>query len=98
MYLQIQNTLDDAQFLIKKEKKEEARRSEASGALYNTLLNYVENLSKQMSVQRNQLQAKLLQQSVSAQAPQGTQNIVRLYEKALKAQRQLTALEKDSKD
>ena len=44
--MQLQKTLDDATFLIKKEKKEEARRSEASGALYNTLLNYVENISK----------------------------------------------------
>ena len=44
--MQLQNTLDDATFLIKKEIKEEARRSEASGALYNTLLNYVENISK----------------------------------------------------
>jgi hypothetical protein len=48
--MQIQNTLDDSSFLIKKEKKEEARRSEASGALYNTLLNYVENLTKQTVV------------------------------------------------
>jgi hypothetical protein len=38
LLLQIQNTLEDAAFLIKKEKKEEARRSDASGALYNTLL------------------------------------------------------------
>lgn len=48
--MQIQNTLDDAEFLIKKEKKEEARRSDASGAVYNTLLNYVENLTKQTAV------------------------------------------------
>ena len=44
--MQIQNTIDDAAYLIKKEKKEEARRSDASGALYNTLLNYVEFLQR----------------------------------------------------
>jgi hypothetical protein len=69
MYLTLQNILDDANFLIVKEKKEEARRSEASGALYNTLLNYVSHLSKQVSVDRNTLQARLLQVGISAKDP-----------------------------
>ena len=60
LLMSIQNTLDDAAFLIKKEKKEEARRSEASGAIYNTLLNYVEFLQRQTTVQRTTLQAKSL--------------------------------------
>lgn len=98
LLMQIQNTLDDAAYLIKKEKKEEARRSDASGALYNTLLNYVEFLQRQTTVQRTTLQAKILQQNVNAMNPVGTQNIVRLYEKALKSQRQLSNLEKDAKD
>jgi len=33
--------LEDAALIIKKEKAEESKRSEASGQLYNTLLNYV---------------------------------------------------------
>jgi hypothetical protein len=96
--LTLQNILDDANFLIVKEKKEEARRSEASGALYNTLLSYVGHLSKQVSVDRNTLQARLLQVGISASDPSGTQNIVRIYEKALRAQQQLSQLEKESKD
>ena len=93
--MQIQNTLDDAAFLIKKEKKEEARRSDASGALYNTLLSFVEQHQRQSTVSRTCLQAHLLQQSVSSQSPEHTQNIVRLYEKALKAQRVISAAEKE---
>ena len=94
--MSIQNTLDDAAFLIKKEKKEEARRSEASGAIYNTLLNYIEFLTRQTTVQRTIMQAKLLQANVSSQQPEGTQNIVRLYEKALKAQKALSSLERET--
>jgi hypothetical protein len=36
------NILDDADLVIKKEKAEESKRSEASGQLYNILLNYVQ--------------------------------------------------------
>lgn len=46
----IQNTLDDAILAIKKERKEEAKRSEAAGALYNTLLSYIESIQKQTAV------------------------------------------------
>lgn len=31
LYLQIANTLDDAEFLINKERKEELKKNEASG-------------------------------------------------------------------
>lgn len=55
--MQFQNTLDDASFLIKKEKREEAKRSEASGAIYNTMLNHVEYLTRQIAVQRNMMTA-----------------------------------------
>lgn len=96
--MQFQNTLDDASYLIKKEKREEAKRSEASGAIYNTMLGHVEYLTRQTAVQRNMLTAKQLYQGVSSTQPQNTQNIVRLLEKALKAQRQLSTLDKDAKD
>ncbi len=94
----LQNTLDDATFIIKKEKKEEARRSEASGALYNTLLSYIESVQKQTAVQRCTLQAKLLQQRVNWETPDGTHNIIRLYEKALRSQKALSLIDKDCKD
>ena len=98
LMMQFQNTLDDASYLIKKEKREEAKRSEASGAIYNTMLGHVEYLTRQTAVQRNMLTAKQLYQGVSSTQPQNTQNIVRLLEKALKAQRQLSTLDKDAKD
>jgi hypothetical protein len=44
--LKASNILDDATMLIQKEKREEAKRSEASGQVYNTLLNFVMLLSK----------------------------------------------------
>jgi hypothetical protein len=41
------------------------------------------------------LQAQQLQLVVSAQNPEQTQNIVRLYEKALKAQKAISSVEKE---
>jgi len=52
-------------------------------------------LRRSTTVQRTTLQAKLLQQNVNSVNPAGTQNIVRLYEKALKSQRSLASIEKD---
>jgi hypothetical protein len=43
-YLQLVNILEDAVLVIKKEKAEESKRSDASGQLYNTLLTYVQRL------------------------------------------------------
>lgn len=94
----IQNTLDDAILAIKKERKEEAKRSEAAGALYNTLLSYIESIQKQTAVLRCTLQAKLLQQHVNWETPHGTHNIIRLYEKALRSQKALSVIDKDCKD
>ena len=62
------------------------------------MLGHVEYLTRQTAVQRNMLTAKQLYQGVSSTQPQNTQNIVRLLEKALKAQRQLSTLDKDAKD
>lgn len=39
-YLLLVNILEDAVLIIKKEKAEEIKRSDASGQLYNTLLLY----------------------------------------------------------
>lgn len=40
-HLQLVNVLEDAALVIKKEKQEESKKSEASGQIYNILLNYV---------------------------------------------------------
>ena len=59
-YMQLVNILEDSSLVIKKEKAEESKRSDASGQLYNTLLSYVQKLKLQCSVERNLLQAKAL--------------------------------------
>ena len=43
-YLQLVNILEDAVLVIKKEKAEESKRSDASGQLYNILLLYAQRL------------------------------------------------------
>jgi len=58
--MQLVNILEDSSLVIKKEKAEESKRSDASGQLYNTLLSYVQKLKLQCSVERNLLQAKAL--------------------------------------
>ena len=49
------NVLEDAALVIKKEKAEESKRSEASGQMYNSLLAYVQKLKMQGAVERNLL-------------------------------------------
>ncbi len=43
-YLQLVNILEDAVLVVKKDKAEESKRSDASGQLYNILLMYVQKL------------------------------------------------------
>lgn len=90
--------LDDATFLFQKEKRKEIKISEASGQVYNVLLQYALYLTKQTNMQRTLLQAGQLSQALVVEAPKGAQNIVRLYEKALKSQRVISGLERETKD
>ena len=90
------NILDDATFLITKEKKEESKLSEASGMLFNVLLNYVQKLKMEVAKKRNLLQAYDLAACIKIdqifssrheklKSELRPQNIVRFIEKALKA-------------
>ena len=56
-YLQMVNLLDDSTLVIKKEKVEESKKSDASGQFYNILLSYVQKLKLQVMIDRNVLQA-----------------------------------------
>ena len=47
------NILEDATLIIKKEKAEESKRSEASGQIYNVLLNYIQKMKFQGAIDRN---------------------------------------------
>lgn len=102
------NILDDAQVIIKKEKAEESKKSEQSGQLFNILVQYTQYLKIKASIDRNLIQAQMLQkqlnlstlfdkqtQQVMSVRPQ---NIVRFYEKAIKGQKQLVGMEKDVLD
>jgi hypothetical protein len=98
-YQDMMNVLDDAQVVVKKERAEEQKKSEQSGQLYNVLLQYIARLKLKSSVSRNILQAQLVQKKLKIDAifathKQGSignsgvvraQNIVRFYEKAIKA-------------
>jgi len=64
-YLQLVNILEDAAFVIKKEKAEESKKSEQSGQLYNILISYVQKLKQQSSIERNLLQAKALAKKIN---------------------------------
>jgi len=85
-------------------------RSDASGSLYNTLLAHVQNLKLTNSKERNLLQAEMLSDQLDLNGLTGTglaskkdkltkeqkpQNIIRFIEKALKAQRALSAFDKE---
>jgi len=112
-YLQLVNILEDAALVIKKEKAEESKKSEQSGQLYNILLSYVQKLKLQSALERNLLQAKTLGKKIlqageailfggaqyhKLKSDLRPQNVVRFYEKALKAQRSILNLEKDALD
>jgi hypothetical protein len=103
-YLQLVNILEDATLIIKKEKAEESKKSEQSGQLYNILISYVQKLKQQSSIERNLLQAKTLAakiqletlfSNVKLKSELRPQNVVRFYEKVLKAQRSIINMEKD---
>jgi hypothetical protein len=47
--------LDDAAFLIAKEKKEEVKKNEASGQLLNSLLLHVQKLKYETQIERNMI-------------------------------------------
>ena len=64
-YLKFVEILEDAALVIKKEKAEESKRSDASGQLFNTLLSYVQRLKLQAGIERNLLQAKSLAKKIS---------------------------------
>lgn len=57
-YLQVANLLDDSTQVIKKEKVEESKKSDASGQFYNILLSYVQKLKLQVMIDRNLMQAE----------------------------------------
>eukprot|EP00347_Sterkiella_histriomuscorum_P021997 403332041 len=103
-YLQLVNILEDAALVIKKEKAEESKKSEQSGQLYNILISYVQKLKQQSSIDRNLLQAKTLSKKIDLEtlfsnqklkSELRPQNIVRFYEKVIKAQRSIINMEKD---
>jgi hypothetical protein len=96
------NILEDATLVIKKEKTEESKRSEATGQVYNILLSYVQKLKQQGSIERNLLQARSLAQKIKLETLFSStklkselrpQNIVRFIEKALKGQRSIVNIE-----
>jgi len=96
--------LEDAALVTKKEKTEESKKSEQSGQLYNILLSYVQKLKLQSSIERNLLQAKSLSKKIEIdqlfsntklKSELRPQNVVRFYEKVLKAQRSIINMEKD---
>ena len=65
-YLNFVNTLDDALFVIRKDKAEESKRNEQSGQVFNILIQYIIRLKQKASVDRNLLQARLLAQKLDA--------------------------------
>jgi hypothetical protein len=94
--------LEDATLLIKKEKVEESKRSEATGQLYNSLLSYVQKLKQGGAIERNLLCARSLANKIHLEtlfsntklkSELRPQNIVRFIEKALKGQRAIVNLE-----
>ena len=106
-YLQLVNILEDATLVIKKEKAEESKRSEQSGQMFNVLLLYIQKLKMQGTADRNLLQAKDLASKISTQqvfsniklkSELRPQNVIRFLEKALKALRTISNLEKESAD
>lgn len=66
-YLSLVNILEDATLVIKKEKTEESKKSEASGQMYNILLNYIQRMKFQGAIDRNILQANTLAKQISLQ-------------------------------
>lgn len=92
-YLKFANILDDAILVIKKDKAEESKKSEQSGQVYNYLIAYCNKLKNKASVDRNLLQARILANKLSIehvfQSKLGSsirpQNIIRFFEKAMKA-------------
>ena len=85
-------------------------RSEASGQLYNSLLAHVQLMKLTSSKERNMLQAETLARQLDMDVLLGSgfgnkkekltreqkpQNIIRFIEKALKAQRALSAFDRE---
>ena len=75
--------------------------------MYNILLSYVQKLKLQGSIERNLLQAKTLAKRINLEtlfsnnklkSELRPQNVVRFIEKALKAQRSIVNMEKESLD
>jgi RNA-binding signal recognition particle 68 len=107
-YLQLVNILEDAVLVIKKERAEESKKSEQSGQLYNILINYVLRLKQQSAIERNLLQARTLAKKIDLDSLFASnqklkselrpQNIVRFFEKVVKAQRQIALMEKETLD
>mmetsp|Transcript_35574 Transcript_35574/g.54369 ORF Transcript_35574/g.54369 Transcript_35574/m.54369 type:complete len:211 (-) Transcript_35574:749-1381(-) len=103
-YLDFVNVLEDAQGVIKKDRAEEAKKSEQSGQFFTLLLQYIHKLKLKALIDRNLLQASLLDtklnikelftrqqgHNVTASAVR-PQNIVRFLEKAIKSQKQLVS-------
>ena len=99
--------LDDSLLVIRKEKVEETKKSEQSGQVFNILIQYISRMKLKAQIDRNLLLAKKLSSKFDAtllfkgdQEAKSvrTQNIVRFFEKAMKTQKQLNAIEKDSLD
>jgi hypothetical protein len=65
-YLDLTNQLDECVNVIRKEKAEESKRSEASGQLYNILINYVQKMKLAISIDRNLMQAKIISEKVDS--------------------------------
>ena len=110
LQLNLINMLDEVVQLITKEKKEEQMRSDASGQLYNSLLAHVTFMKLTNTKERNLLQAETLARQLDMDVLLGSgfgnkkeklnkeqkpQNIIRFIEKALKAQRALSAFDRE---
>jgi len=67
--------LEESQQLIRKEKQEESKRSEASGQLYNVLVNFVHHQKLLASRERNLLQAQHLANKIELTAIFATQKL-----------------------
>jgi hypothetical protein len=105
-YLKFADIIDDAQSVIKKEKSEESKKSEQSVQMFNILILYTQRIKIKASIDRLLLQARQLStklnidqlfipKSQQHQSNMRAQNIVRFYEKAIKAQKSLINLEKE---
>jgi len=104
---QLMMCLDESQVVLGKEKHEESKKSEASGQMYNVLLNFVQHQKLLTSLERNLLQARNLSQQTEMdhifchqklKSELRPSNIVRFYEKALKALKSIVNMQKEQLD